>query len=108
MDGVEVLPFVPAEPRKEVPGAWFSGAVAGADRTVFWEVQAVLLMLILLFTFARSESPLAKSHTGAGTRVSPGEQTQGPVAAPPNAPPPHSVGQRRREPRTLHGTEQQG
>ena len=66
MDGVEVLTFVPAEPRKEVPGAWFSGAVAGADRTVFWEVQAVLLMLILLFTFARSESPLAKSHTGAG------------------------------------------
>ena len=40
MDGVEVLTFVPAEPRKEVPGAWFSGAVAGADRTVFWEVQA--------------------------------------------------------------------
>ena len=33
---------------------------------VFWDVQAVLLMLILLFTFARSESPLAKSHTGAG------------------------------------------
>ena len=66
MGGVEVLTFVPAEPRKEVPGEWIRGAVAGADRAVFWEVQAVLLMLILLFTFARSESPLAKSHTGAG------------------------------------------
>ena len=33
---------------------------------VFWDVQAVLLMLILLFTFARSEPPLAKSQTGAG------------------------------------------
>jgi hypothetical protein len=48
MGGVEVLTFVPAEPRKEVPGEWIRGAVAGADRAVFWEVQAVLLMLILL------------------------------------------------------------
>ena len=48
--------------------------------------------------------PASASSTRAATapgvsrsRVSPGEQTQGPVAAPPNAPPPHSVGQRRVE-----------
>jgi hypothetical protein len=48
--------------------------------------------------------PASASSTRAATapgvsrsRVSPGEQTQGPVAAPPNAPPPHSVEQRRVE-----------
>jgi hypothetical protein len=66
MDGIEVLTFVPAEPRKEVPGAWIAGAAAHANRAVFWEVQAVLLQLILLYTFSRSESPLQKSWTGEG------------------------------------------
>ena len=64
MAGVEVKTFVPAEPRKEVPGSWIVGACTHADRSVFWEVQAVLLQLILLYTFARSESPLAQAQTG--------------------------------------------
>ena len=66
MDGIEVLTFVPAEPRKEVPGSWIAGAASHADRTVFWEVQAMLLQLLLLYTFSRSESPLQKSWTGEG------------------------------------------
>jgi len=66
MAGVEVLTFVPAEPRKEVPGSWIVGAAKHANREVFWEVQAVLLQLLLLYTFARSESPLQKSWTGEG------------------------------------------
>jgi hypothetical protein len=66
MDGIEVLTFVPAEPRKEVPGSWIAGSAAHADKTVFWEVQAMLLQLLLLYTFSRSESPLQKSWTGDG------------------------------------------
>jgi hypothetical protein len=66
MDGIEVLTFVPAEPRKEVPGSWIAGSASHASKSVFWEVQAMLLQLLLLYTFARSESPLQKSWTGEG------------------------------------------
>lgn len=66
MAAVEVITFVAAEPRKEVPGSWILGACTHADKTSFKEVQNVLVQLILLNTFSRSESPLAKSYTGAG------------------------------------------
>ena len=33
---------------------------------VFWEVQTALLSLLLLFTFARSETPCPTSYSGAG------------------------------------------
>jgi hypothetical protein len=66
MAGVEVQTFVPAEPRKEVPGSWIVGACTHANHAVFWEVQAVLLQLVLLYTFSRSEAPLQKSWTGEG------------------------------------------
>jgi hypothetical protein len=66
MAAVEVITFVAAEPRKEVPGSWIVGACTHADKTSFKEVQNVLVQLILLNTFSRSESPLAKSYTGAG------------------------------------------
>ena len=36
------------------------------DKRVFWEVQAAVLMLLLLFSFARSETPCPKSFTGEG------------------------------------------
>ena len=35
--------------------------------SVFWEVQTALLIVILFFTFARSESPCPKSFTGEGS-----------------------------------------
>ena len=35
------------------------------DERVLWEVQAAVLMIVLLFTFCRSETPCPKSHTGA-------------------------------------------
>ena len=63
---VEVITFVAAEPRKEVPGSWILGACTHADKTTFKDVQNVLLQLFLLNTFSRSESPLAQSYTGAG------------------------------------------
>ena len=40
MAGIEVLTFVPAEPRKEVPGSWIVGSASKVDRTKFSEVQA--------------------------------------------------------------------
>ena len=64
MSGMEVLTFVPAEPRKEVPGAWILGAAAGVDVSCFWEVQCMVLMLMLLFTFSRSETPLPGAASG--------------------------------------------
>ena len=64
MQSAEMLTFMPSESRKQVPGSWISGAVDTADRTNFDDVRAVLLMLMLLFTFARSESPLPKTKDG--------------------------------------------
>ena len=66
MDSVMVLAHVPVEPRKPVPLEWIRGALDLVDTSVLWEVQAAHLMLMLLFTFARSETPLPKAHTGEG------------------------------------------
>ena len=53
---------MPAEPRKKVELWWTRGALRRVDRTSFVAVQATVVML--LFTFARSESPLALAFTG--------------------------------------------
>ena len=64
MGGVEVRTFVPGEPRKEVPGAWVQGAAMVADTDSFQDCRAMCVMLMLLYTFSRSETPLPQSHTG--------------------------------------------
>ena len=64
MQGVAVRTWVPAEPRKKVELWWIRGALRRVDRTSFVAVQATVVMLMLLFTFARSESPLALAFTG--------------------------------------------
>lgn len=64
MQGVEVLTFMPSESRKEVPGSWIAGAVRGADPASMADCRAVLIMLLLVYTFARSESPVPKNRTG--------------------------------------------
>jgi hypothetical protein len=66
MEAVAVVAHVPAEPRKAVPLDWIARALATINPAVFWEVQIGHLMLVLLFTFARSETPLPKSFTGEG------------------------------------------
>ena len=66
MQGVHVLAWVAAEPRRRVPLDLIKASLATVNTGVFWEVQAVVLMLILLFTFARSETPCPKSFNGAG------------------------------------------
>lgn len=67
MKGVFVKTFVPAEPRRKVPLWWIRDALKAVDKTNFVQVQAAHLMLVLLFTFARSETPVAQAYTGAGT-----------------------------------------
>jgi hypothetical protein len=64
MQGVAVRTWVPAEPRKKVELWWIRGALRRVDRSSFVAVQAAVVMLVLLFTFARSESPLALAFSG--------------------------------------------
>ena len=66
MSSVQVVAHVASEPRKEVPLSWVAGALSRVNRHVFWEVQAAHFMLVMLFTFARSESPVPKAFTGEG------------------------------------------
>ena len=65
--GVSVVTWVRSEPRKAVPLALLRGALLSVDISVFWEVQAALLMVMLYFSFSRSEAPCPKSYTGAGS-----------------------------------------
>ena len=67
MQAVDVVAWVAREPRKPVPFAVIQGALENVDLTSFVEVQAALLIVILFFTFARSESPCPKSFTGKGS-----------------------------------------
>ena len=64
MQGVMVQTFVPSEPRKEVPLWLIRDALRQVDLNSFAEVQAAHLLLVLFFTFARSETPVALAHTG--------------------------------------------
>ena len=67
MESVMVVAHVAAEPRKAIPVDLVRRALQRVNRHVFWEVQAAHLMLSLLFSFARSESPLPKAFTGEGS-----------------------------------------
>ena len=66
MQAVMVRTWVPAEPRKEVELWLIRDALQHVDLRSFVEVQAAHLMLVLLFTFARSETPVAKAYSGEG------------------------------------------
>ena len=67
MQAVDVVAWVAQEPRKPVPVSVIRAALVAVDLSSFREVQAALLMVILFFTFARSESPCPKSFTGKGS-----------------------------------------
>jgi hypothetical protein len=64
MDSVKVLTFVPAEPRAETPLAVVRAIVADADLDSVEDVQFVFWMLLMLYTYSRTESPNPKSFTG--------------------------------------------
>lgn len=61
---VNVICFVPSEPRKRVPFEAIRSALAGVDRTDFAMVQMAVVVLLLLFTFQRSEFPFPKTLGG--------------------------------------------
>ena len=75
MQAVMVRTWVPAEPRKEVDLWMVRESLRRVDLNSFVEVQAAHLMLVLLFTFARSETPVPKAYSGEG-QFDPGKQMQ--------------------------------
>ena len=67
MQAVDVVAWVAQEPRKPVPVSVIRAALESVELSSFKEVQAAVLIVILFFTFARSESPCPKSFTGKGS-----------------------------------------
>ena len=61
---VQVMAWCPSEPRRMVPLDLLRRALAAADVTDFRSVQTVVAVLMLLFTFARSETPCPKTLGG--------------------------------------------
>ena len=64
MKGIKVLAWVPSEPRKRVPVEVVSAILSAIDFDSFWEVQLGFILLVLLFTFSRTECPCPKSFEG--------------------------------------------
>ena len=67
MQAVDVVAWVAREPRKPVPLSVIQASLEQVDLSSFVEVQAALLIVMLFFTFARSESPCPKSFSGQGS-----------------------------------------
>ena len=61
---VSVVAWVPSEPRRMVPLSLIEEALKRVDVSSFKEVQAACMMLMLLYTFARSETPCPKTLDG--------------------------------------------
>ena len=67
MQSVQVVAWVASEPHKPVPLWVIKSALDAVDLSSFVEVQAALLVVMLFFTFARSESPVPKSFSSFDT-----------------------------------------
>ena len=66
MRGVAVLTAVPGEPRQQVPLDVLRDMLAVLSASdAFEDVQLHLVLLVLLFTFSRTECPCPKAWTGA-------------------------------------------
>ena len=61
---MQVQAWVPGEPRRMVPIALVTASLRQVDVTSFTDVQAAVLLLMLLFSFARSETPCPKTAGG--------------------------------------------
>ena len=64
MRSVRVKAHVPHEPRRAVPLRLILAIIASIEVTVHWEVQFAFLLVVMLFTFSRSEGPCPKAFTG--------------------------------------------
>ena len=63
MAAVNVMCYVPYEPRKRVPTESIRSALAAVDVTDFAMVQMAVFVLFLYFTFQRSEFPCPKTYS---------------------------------------------
>ena len=65
MRGISVMTAVPSEPRAAVPLDVIRKILQGLqDSSEFADIQLHLVMLVLLFTFSRTECPCPKAWTG--------------------------------------------
>ena len=64
MDGVKVLTWVPAEPRRRCPRSVVEKILDATDLHSFREVQLAFIVLCLLYTFSRTECPCPKTFNG--------------------------------------------
>ena len=64
MKAVKVASWVAGEPRRRVPVELLEKALQLVDLNIFEEVQTACLVIFLLFSFSRSESPCPKNYTG--------------------------------------------
>jgi len=64
MRSVRVKSHVPHEPRRAVPLRLILSIIASINVSVHWEVQFAFLLVVMLFTFSRSECPCPKAFTG--------------------------------------------
>lgn len=65
MSGIAVLTAVPGEPRKMFPLETLESILDALDPKDFKDATLGLLLLVLLFTFSRTECPCPKSWNGA-------------------------------------------
>jgi hypothetical protein len=64
MRSVRVKAHVPHEPRRAVPLRLILAIIASINVAVHWEVQFAFFLVVMLFTFSRSECPCPKAFTG--------------------------------------------
>ena len=64
MDGVKVLAWVPAEPRRRCPVDVVGRILDAVNLDSFVEVQLAFIILCLLYTFSRTECPCPKAFSG--------------------------------------------
>lgn len=64
MSAIKVLAFEVGEPRREIPLALLEKVASAVHANCFWQVNAFFLLLIMYFTFSRSECPCPKTYTG--------------------------------------------
>ena len=64
MQAIQVLTHVRSEPRRELPMNVLRLVLDDTDLSSFEEVQFVFFLLVLFFTFSRSESPCPKVFSG--------------------------------------------
>lgn len=67
MRGIAVLTAVPGEPRRMFPLDTFTAIMQDLDPSCFEDAQFGLVLLVLLFTFSRTECPCPKSWSGRET-----------------------------------------